>query len=287
MMTSKSPGKLGVYGFRHRKGFSYKEGWLTNSQSIKEPRVWDLIADRNKRSCIIGVPPSYPPFKVNGNLVSCFITPKDSTDFTYPPSLSDEIKKLVDGKYLFDVKFRIENRGEIIDELYEMTEKRFKVIQHLIKKEDWDFFMFVEIGVDRLHHMFWKYYDKTHPKYEPNNKFEKVIPDYYKYIDKKIGDLLSVIDDDTYVLVVSDHGTASMKGAFCINEWLIKEGYLDLKKYPDSVTDLDKCEIDSEKTTAWGWGGYYARLFLNVKGRELQGKIPMPEFDKMRDELKA
>jgi predicted AlkP superfamily phosphohydrolase/phosphomutase len=287
MMTSKSPGKLGVYGFRHRKGFSYNEGWLTNSQSIKEPRVWDLIADHNKRSCIVGVPPSYPPFKVNGNLVSCFITPKDSTEFTYPPPLSDEIKKLVDGKYLFDVKFRIENRGEIIDELYEMTEKRFKVLQHLIKKEDWDFFMFVEIGVDRLHHMFWKYYDKKHPKYEPNNKFEKVIPDYYKYIDKKIGDLLSVIDDDTYVLVVSDHGTASMKGAFCINEWLIKEGYLVLKKYPDSVTDLDKCDIDWEKTTAWGWGGYYARLFLNVKGRESKGKIPMTEFDKMRDELKT
>ena len=287
MMTSKSPGKLGVYGFRHRKGFSYTEGWLTNSQSIKEPRVWDLIADHNKRSCLIGVPPSYPVFKVNGNLISCFITPKDSPDFTYPPQLAEEVTKIADGKYLFDVKFRTENREQVIDQLYEMTEKRFKVIQHMIQKEEWDFFMFVEIGVDRLHHMFWKYYDKTHPRYEPGNKFENVIPEYYKYIDKKIGDLLSVIDDDTYVMVVSDHGTASMKGGFCINEWLINEGYLVLKNYPDSVTDLDKCDIDWEKSTAWGWGGYYARIFLNVKGRESKGTIPMDEFDIKRDELKA
>ncbi len=287
MMTSKSPGRLGVYGFRHRKGFTYEEGWLTNSQSIKEPRIWDLLAVHNKRSCLVGVPPSYPPFQINGNLVSCFITPKDNSDFTYPSQLSDEIKKLINGNYLFDVKFRVEDRDEIINNLYEMTEKRFKVIQHLMKKEPWDFFMFVEIGVDRLHHMFWKYFDKNHPKYEPNNKFEKVIPEYYKYIDKKIGELLSDIDDDTYVLLVSDHGTASMKGAFCINEWLIKEGYLVLKRYPESITYLDKCDVDWEKTIAWGWGGYYARLFLNVKGRESKGMVPMKDFDKVRDELKT
>lgn len=287
MMTSKSPGKLGVYGFRHRKGYSYEEAWLTNSQSIKEPKVWDLISNHNKRSCLIGVPPSYPPFKVNGSLVSCFITPRGNPDFTYPPELAHEIKKLLNDEYLFDVKFRIENRDEVIENLYEMTEKRFKVINHLIRKEDWDFFMFVEIGVDRLHHMFWKYYDKNHPRYEPNNRYEKVIPEYYRFIDKKIGELLSVIDDDTYVLIVSDHGTASMKGAFCINEWLIKEGYLVLKKYPESVTYLDKCDIDWEKTIAWGWGGYYARLFLNVKGREANGTVPLNEFNKIRSELKT
>jgi predicted AlkP superfamily phosphohydrolase/phosphomutase len=168
-----------------------------------------------------------------------------------------------------------------------MTEKRFKVIKHLIKKEIWDYFMFVEIGFDRLHHMFWKYYDNTHPKYEPNNRYRKVIPEYYKYVDERIGEILSTIDDDTYVILVSDHGTASMKGAFCINEWLINKGYLVLKKYPNSVTDLDHCEVDWEKTTAWGWGGYYARIFFNVKGRESNGKIPMDKFNMVREELKA
>jgi len=286
MMSSQSPGKLGVYGFRHRKGFSYDEGWLTNSQSIKATRVWDLLAKENKKVCLIGIPATYPPIKVNGNLVSCFLTPRDKEDFTYPPQLSREIQNLV-GKYIFDVKFRNDDRDKIITDLYEMTEKRFEVIKHMMKKEDWDYLMFVEIGVDRLHHMFWKYYDKTHPKYVPDNKYEKVIPDYYKFIDKKIGELLSMVDDDTFILLVSDHGTASMKGAFCINEWLIKEGYLVLKKYPSSVSSLEECDIDWEKTTAWGWGGYYARIFLNIKGRESQGKINIDEVKKVREELRA
>ncbi len=285
MMSSKNPGRLGVYGFRHRKGFSYTDGWLTSSQTITEPRVWDILAKENKKVCLIGVPPTYPPIQVNGKLVSCFITPKDNGNFTYPPELSNEIQSLV-GKYVFDVKFRTDNRDEIIKSLYEMTEKRFKVIKQMLTKETWDYFMFVEIGVDRLHHMFWKYYDHEHPRYEPNNKYENVIPEYYQFLDKKIGELLSIIDDDTYVLVVSDHGTASMKGALCINEWLIREGYLVLKKYPDSVTEIEKCDIDWEKTTAWGWGGYYARIFFNVTGRESQGRIPVTEFEKVRDELK-
>jgi predicted AlkP superfamily phosphohydrolase/phosphomutase len=288
MMSSKSPGRLGVYGFRHRKGFSYNEGWMANSQSIKEPRLWEYLAKDGKTSCLVGVPPTYPPIQVNGCMVSCFITPKDGTrDFTYPVSLGEEIQEAAGGNYMFDVAFRTEDRDEILRKLYEMTDKRFEVIKHLLKKEPWDYFMFVEIGVDRLHHMFWKFYDKTHPKYVPNNKYENAIPDYYKHIDQKIGEILSMIDDDTYVLMVSDHGTASMKGAFCINEWLIKEGYLVLKNYPPSVTDLDKCDVDWEKTTAWGWGGYYARIYLNVKGRERTGTVSMQDFDKMREELKG
>jgi predicted AlkP superfamily phosphohydrolase/phosphomutase len=86
-------------------------------------------------------------------------------------------------------------------------------------------------------------------------------------------------------MLVSDHGTAGMKGAFCINEWLIEKGYLVLKRYPDKVTDLDKCEVDWSKTKAWGWGGYYARIFLNVKGRESNGVISREEYESFRDSL--
>lgn len=284
MMTSKSPGSLGVYGFRHRKGSSYTDGWIANSTSIKERRVWDYMADHDKKVCLIGVPPSYPPYPVSGKLVSCFVTPSDKNEYTYPKELKPEIESLV-GKYLFDVVFRTEDRDAILRQLYEMTEKRFTVIKHLMKKDPWDFMMFVEIGVDRLHHAFWKFYDKSHPKYVKGNKYESVVNDYYKFIDKKIGELLELVDDDTYVLVVSDHGTAGMKGCLCINEWLIKEGYLTLKSYPKTQTDLDDCEIDWSKTKAWGWGGYYARIFLNVEGREPNGIIPKGDYEKVREEL--
>jgi len=285
MMTSKSPGSLGIYGFRHRKGSSYTDGWIANSTSVKEKRVWDYLAAHNKKVCLIGVPPSYPPYPVNGKMISCFVTPSDKNEYTYPKELKAEVESLV-GKYLFDVVFRTEDRDAILKQLYEMTEKRFTVIKHLMKKDPWDFLMFVEIGVDRLHHAFWKFYDKTHPKFVAGNKYESVVSDYYKYIDKKIGELLEIIDDDTFVFVVSDHGTAGMKGCLCINEWLIQQGLLAVKKYPDKQSDLDDCEIDWSKTKAWGWGGYYARIFMNVHGREPNGTIPKEDYEMVREELR-
>jgi predicted AlkP superfamily phosphohydrolase/phosphomutase len=285
MMTSKNPGKLGVYGFRHRKGYSYTEGWIATSSSIKEKKLWDYLAEYNKRSCLIGVPPTYPPYKINGLMISCFITPTLNNIYTYPPTLKDEIERIVN-EYKFDIKFRVIDRDKILEDLYDMTEKRFKVINYLMNKEKWDLFMFVEIGVDRLHHTFWKYYDKNHPKYISNNKYEHVVRDYYRFIDSKIGELIKSVDDDTLILVVSDHGTTRMKGCFCINEWLIREGYLKVRNYPDKQTDLDKADIDWSNTKAWGWGGYYARIFINLKGREANGIIDKEDYENLRRELR-
>ncbi len=48
---------------------------------------------------------------------------------------------------------------------------------------------------------------------------------------------------------------------------------------------FEKMEIDWGRTKAWGSGGYYGRLFLNVKGREPEGIIPQSDYEKVRDEL--
>ena len=41
------------------------------------------------------------------------------------------------------------------------------------------------------------------------------------------------------------------------------------------------------QTTAWGSGGYYGRLFLNVRGREPQGLIAPEDYEATRDKLIA
>ena len=182
-------------------------------------------------------------------------------------------------------KFRTDNKDELLKEIYDMTEKRFDLVKGLMQQEPWSFFMFVEIGLDRIHHGFWKFFDKSHRKYQPGNKYENAIYDYYKYLDKRIGDLLSIIDDQTTVLVVSDHGAKKMDGAININDWLIQEGYMKLKSKPDGIVRLEKAGVDWANTTAWGLGGYYGRLFLNVKGREKQGVIDPQDYEKVRDEI--
>jgi ATP sulfurylase len=285
MVTSKDPGRLGFYGFRNRADYSYDKMRIANSSAVTEDTLWDILSRAGRRVAMVGVPQTYPVKPTNGNVITSFLTPSTQSQYTYPADLKGEIEGWV-GEYMLDVdNFRTEDKDDLLRDIYEMTEKRFKVVGHMLREKEWDFFMLVEMGVDRIHHAFWKYFDPQHPKYEAGSRYENVIEEYYEYLDKEIGKILDAIDDDTVVLAVSDHGARHMEGGICINEWLRQEGYLTLKEEPTSIVPLEKVEIDWDRTKAWGAGGYYGRLFMNVEGREPQGVIPSGDYEEVRDEI--
>jgi ATP sulfurylase len=285
MVTSKDPGRLGFYGFRNRADYSYDRMRIANSRAITEDTVWDILSRAGKKTILVGVPQTYPVKPTNGYIVTSFLTPSIKSQYTYPDDLRNEIEALV-GEYMLDVdNFRTEAKDDLLLQIYEMTDKRFRVVKYLLEEKEWDFAMLVEMGVDRVHHAFWKFFDSQHPKYEPGSPYENAIEDYYQYLDGRIGEILEVAGDDTVVVVVSDHGARHMEGGICINEWLRQEGYLSLKEEPTGIVPLEKVEIDWDRTTAWGAGGYYGRLFMNVRGREPQGVIPARDYEQVRGEI--
>jgi len=287
MTSSRDPGALGIYGFRNRRDRSYDRLSIADSRAVTAPRVWDILSDRGRPVIVIGVPPTYPVNEVNGVMISCFLTPDTKTSqYTYPPELKDEIEGLV-GNYMVDVEgFRTDDKDRLLREIEEMTQKRFRVAERLLETRPWDLFFMVEIGTDRLHHGFWRFSDPEHRLYEPGNRFENAMFDYYRALDHKIARLLRHADDDTAVLVVSDHGAKRIDGGICVNEWLRENGYLVLKEEPAEPKPLRPEDVDWARTTAWGEGGYYCRLSLNVAGREPEGIVAPEDFDRVRAELK-
>jgi predicted AlkP superfamily phosphohydrolase/phosphomutase len=167
-----------------------------------------------------------------------------------------------------------------------MTRKHFEVVRHFLAKRNWDFFQFVEIGLDRMHHGFWKHHDPNHIAHDPDSPYRNVIREYYRLLDQELGEVLGLLDDDTAVLVVSDHGARPLDGGFCINEWLIREGHLVLNRYPDRVTPFAELDVNWDETQAWSEGGYYARIFLNVRGREPRGALEKDDVLAFREDLK-
>lgn len=288
MATSQDPGSLGVYGFRNRTDHSYNGLGFVNSRSIKEITIWDQVAREGKKANIIGVPPSYPPRKVNGICVGCFLTPDTRNgEYTFPAFAQEQIASVV-GDYPVDVKgFRTDKRDWLKDEVYAMSRKHFQVVRHFLQNSDWDYFQFVEIGLDRIQHGFWQFHDPQHPQYEPDSPYQEVIRDYYLYLDEELGRILEVLDDETAILVASDHGAQRLDGGFCVNEWLVREGLLVLNEYPREITTFGKLNVNWDKTRAWSEGGYYARVFFNVKGREPNGTIDQADYEKFRDEMTA
>ncbi len=287
MTASKDPGMLGIYGFRNRRDYSYDNMVIATGALVREPRVWDILSEAGKQVILIGVPQTFPVKPVNGHLIASFLAPSTMSDFTYPASLKGEVLQIAPD-YDLDVRnFRTEDKDWLLKQIQDMTEKRIRVIHHLLDTKPWDFFMWVEMGVDRIHHGFWSYMDPAHPRYEPGNRFEHAIRDYYRYLDAEIARMLEKVPDDAAIIVASDHGAQAMQGGLCVNEWLWRNGYLVFQEDPPEgmLTPFAKAEIDWGKTRAWGEGGYYGRIFLNVEGREPGGAVKRAEYEPLRDEL--
>jgi predicted AlkP superfamily phosphohydrolase/phosphomutase len=286
MLTSKDPGMLGVYGFRNRASYEYDSLKVANASAITARTVWNYLSRNRLKSLVVGIPQTYPPKPLNGIMVSGFMTPSRDVAFTHPEGIKDVLDQAAGGEYIIDVKdFRTDDKDALLDSVREMTAARFRAFRALLQVDDLDFAMMVEMGHDRLQHGFWRYCDPSHRLFEKGNPYENVLHDYYISIDEEIGRTVEAAGEGASFMVVSDHGAKAMDGAICINEWLQREGYLTLKEQPAERTRLTPDMIDWENTKAWGEGGYYGRLFLNVAGREPQGIIPPGAYEAVRDEL--
>lgn len=290
MLSGCDAGQLGVYGFRNRCDYSYDKLSIAFSTSIQRPRLWDIFSDHGLRSICLGVPQTFPITRPpRGVMVADFLTPDKSVPWTSPPELAAEIDRVAEGDYLIDARdFRTSDKAVLLEQLRVMARRRFAVAEHLLATRPWELFVMVEMGTDRLHHAFWHYGDPQHPRFAGDeHPLRWAMRDYYVQIDRHIGSLLEKLPSDVLVLVVSDHGARALHGGIAINDWLLHQGYLTLRERPAQPAPLSKLEIDWPRTAVWSEGGYYARVFLNVQGREPQGCIPRSDYERWRDRLIA
>ncbi len=283
MFTGKTPGELGVYGFRHRRPgeFGY---YIVNSKHFEGVKaIWDYAAEKGKRVGLFGVPPTYPPRPVYGFLVSDFTTPSSAKTYTFPPWLGKELETHV-GRPIFDITYRSHEKERVKKDLMRMLENHLRISEYLMTRKKWDLYIHVELSVDRAHHAFLRFFDKDHPKYEENEELN-VIPWVYSKIDEWVKRVHERFKDAILVFV-SDHGIKPMYGSFVVNQWLEEKGFLKFKKMPSKPKDLEEDMIDWSKTLAWGWGGYYSRIFVNLEGREKHGVVKKEDYERIIEDIR-
>jgi predicted AlkP superfamily phosphohydrolase/phosphomutase len=176
----------------------------------------------------------------------------------------------------------------------------------------------VFMQLDIAQHLFW------HEMETGNSPRGDVIERLYRRADAFLGKVLSVLDRDTTLVVVSDHGAGPLKKTVSINRWLLQEGYLVprrqrmLKRAFDEMlrealtllnmhfakwiktrfkksfagvrgkaeSHLVTAQINWTKTEAFTLGEY-GGIYVNLQGREDQGTVPPEEYDQLRDEIAA
>ena len=291
MMSGKNPGHFGFWNFTYRSDYTYAEPNLVNSKVVMErvETLYTILPRFGKKVAIINLPVSYPPPKIeNGFSISCFMIPTLGKQFTNPPELKEEIIEII-GEYIIDAStsdtnYRVMDKDVVLKRIYDMDKQRFDLTEYFISQKRCDYVFTVIMGTDRMPHLFYKYFDENHVRYEKSDKYKNALKNHYKFCDSKIGRIRDMLDSNTVMIINSDHSVQRLDGRINLNEWLLKEGYLRLNKYPEKLTPLRNCDVDWRNTRAWATG-YTGQIYLNVRGREEYSIVEPKDYHNLLDEL--
>lgn len=323
-MTGKHPGKHGILDFFTNAPRSYEIILLNASHRRGQP-VWNLLSQVDKRVCVLNVPCTFPPDRVNGVMISGLDTPDIDSPFIHPPAFRQELFDKV-GDYLLEKPERNLPDNALkhyLSEIRAVNDNRFNVTRYLLKKEEWDLFVIVFETTDRMQHAFWRFRDPRHPGYSVagNRKFGTVVEDAYRELDSQIGALLPLLPEGSTVLIMSDHGFGPLYKGARVAFWLerqdilayerqngrepppgmllkqqiknmlpksLKRGLRKLLPLPpvDLQDEMPKLDnLDFARTRAFPMGAG-GHLVINVRGRQPQGIVePGAEYEALRDEL--
>jgi len=221
-----SPGQSGIFDFiRHDK--ETHRGRIQILGGKRNNTIFEILSSYGYRVGVFNLPGTYPPCRINGAMITGFLTPSTSSDYTYPKQLKEIIRRRF-GEYQFKIDYRrYSNPRLFVKDLRRLLDLRLNVLLYLIEEYDFDFLIAVFTCTDTLQHYLWKYIDKTHPEY--SNRYENILRSFWKHLDDCIKTLIEAFDYDD-LIILSDHGFTSQKEIFNVNTFLLRKGYLALKE---------------------------------------------------------
>ena len=147
-------------------------------------------------------------------------------------------------------------------------------------------FFFYFSSLDLNGHMMWRLTDPSHPAYDATlaGQYGNALQEFYQQIDEVLGEVLPKLDENTTLLVLSDHGFAPFRRSFNLNTWLLQNGYIAL--VPGSQPDANEpfAEVDWSRTRAYGLG--LNGLYVNIRGREREGIVDAAQADDLLREIR-
>lgn len=247
MVTGVNPGKMGV-SFFLKNLHNYANNEIVTVHDIRAKSLWHYLNEAGKKTLIINIPYLFPPQSVDGAMVS-YLNMRGAQDRieTFPPELVNELREVLKLDYMMEKRkgfnyiseFR-RFHGDLHKDFWLTKLIDFHRIAvdflrqgttYLMDKYDWDFLMVVFNSTDFLQHRLWGLVDQENPAHDKAlaKKYSEGIYNCYEEIDRAIGDIVARCSNGENVLIVSDHGFASLHKTFYINKWLADKDLLSLK----------------------------------------------------------
>lgn len=276
-MTGTQSGEHGIFGFMDFQPGTYKM-YFPNFTNLKAQTLWDDLGAKDKRTVVINMPATYPAREINGVLISGFVA-IDINKAVYPTSLISRLKQM-DYRIDVDTMKGREDHEFLFRDLHATLSGRKSAVDFLWEEVDWDLFIVVVTGTDRLMHFLWEAYEReTHPHH-------KAFLDYFSQVDAFTGhvyqrflELAGSEEGMNQFYMLSDHGFTAIKTEVYLNRWLQEHSYLNFSKdNPETIMDI------GSGSTAFAMDP--SRIYLNLKGKFPLGTLDVSDYERVRQELK-
>ncbi len=271
LTTGQNPGATGVYGFQDREPDSY-ETYIPMGAHVGGDRLWDHVTAAGRSASVFNVPVTFPPSEQIQRQVSGFLSPSIEQ-----AASSTEVQRVLErNSYQIDVDASLghdQDKTAFIDNANQTLEARYDVFSHYLERDDWDLFFGVFMATDRVNHFLFR-------EYLNNGEYAGAFLEFYRRLDEYIGAIRRQLDDDTTLLVASDHGFTELQYEVNCNRWLESEGWLSYESTdPEALADI------RSETRAYSL--IPGRFYLNLEGREPDGTVTEAEYEAAREELIA
>jgi predicted AlkP superfamily phosphohydrolase/phosphomutase len=270
LTTGVNPGKTGVYGFQDREVGSY-DTYVPMGRDVQATRLWDRVQEAGRDATVMNVPVTFPPQRNVQRMVSGFLSP-GVDKAAYPDEMREHLQSI---DYPIDANAKLgheDDKTEFIENAHETVDARQEAFRHYLQQDDWDLFFGVFMATDRVNHFLYKHY-------EDEGEYEEEFLDFYRKIDRYIGEIRQNLPEDVTLVVASDHGFTSLDYEVHFNEWLRQEGWLSFED--DDHEELGDISDDTE-----AYSLIPGRFYINLEGREPRGSVPESEYEAKRDQLK-
>lgn len=230
--TGKTPDKHGVLGFIEvLPNLEGVRQVTTNSRKCRT--IWNILHHHNLKSNIVGWWPSFPVEPINGVIISdkfqkVSSDPKKQSPIPksviHPEELTKEFKDLrmfpfeITEEHIlpFIPKANLINQDEnnLLSAFAKIMSQNVSVhnaATKLLRTTEWDFMAIYYDLIDHFCHSYMKYFAPKRPQV-PEDLFDiykDAVNGAYRFQDMMLGRTLELIDDDTTVIIMSDHGYES------------------------------------------------------------------------------
>jgi len=255
-MTGKYPHKHGILDFSRFNPESYN--WtINNAENIQSKTLWQILSEKGKRVVVLNLPYTYPPYEVNGVLVSGWDAPFTDAAFSAPPEVScDILRRFPDYKTNLWVSefhpLRSEEQFEqFTDRLKMGFEQQTRIALDLLAQEPWDVFMVHFQQTDWIQHKLWSYIEQGCKDAADHKPRIDATRDCYRAFDEWVGRLIGEVEPlDPTIILLSDHGFGRLMGNIHPNFYLKQWGYLSvIPEAEDRFTGVKKAFRHSKYKT--------------------------------------